>query len=117
MQTHVYTGVTGTQCASYTRKQSRCVSQSGQFWEEIHKARPRPLRQARPQALLGPLPRRACLVQLGRAGVGQADQLLAPVLPGTDGDPAGIDQGAEVTGERRLVQGRQPAEIALAYLP
>jgi len=39
-------------------------------------------------------------VQLGRPGVGQADQLLAPVLAGADGDPAGVDQGAQVAGER-----------------
>jgi hypothetical protein len=36
-------------------------------------------------------------------------------LPGTDGDPAGVNQGAQVAGERRLVQGRQPAESPLAY--
>jgi hypothetical protein len=56
-------------------------------------------------------------LQLGRTGVGQADQLLAPVLPGANGDPTSIDQGPKVAGERRLVQGRKPAEVPLAYFP
>ena len=66
----------------------------------------------RAQAFLGALPRRACLMELGRPGVGQADQLLAPILPGPDGDPAGVDQGAKVAGERRLIQDRTaPAPV------
>ncbi len=56
-------------------------------------------------------------MQLGRTGVGQADKLLATVLPGADGNPAGVDQGAEVAGKRRLVQRRKLAEIPLAYFP
>jgi hypothetical protein len=56
-------------------------------------------------------------LQLGRTGVGQADQLLAPVLPRPGGDPAGGDQGAKVAGQRRLVEGRKPAEIPPAYFP
>jgi hypothetical protein len=56
-------------------------------------------------------------VQLGRTGVGDTDKLLASVLPGTDGDPASIDQGAQVAGEGRLVEGRKLAEVALAYFP
>jgi hypothetical protein len=56
-------------------------------------------------------------VQLGRAGVGQAYQFLASVLPGADGNPTGVDEGAQVAGQCRLVQGRKLAEIALPYLP
>src|SRR5262249_3314494 len=79
-------------------------------------ARPGPVWQARPQALLGALPRRACLAQLGRPGLGEADELLAPVLPGADGYPAGGDQGAEVTRRRGLVQRRPAAEVPLPDL-
>ena len=51
------------------------------------------------------------------AGVQVIDLRQATVLPGADGNPAGVDQGAEVAGKRRLVQGRKLAEIPLAYFP
>src|SRR5262249_58135605 len=50
--------------------------------------------------LRGVVRSRACLAQFGRAGVGQADQLLTPVVAGADVYPAGVDQGAQVAGER-----------------
>src|SRR5436190_23133316 len=98
------------------QKKLRLVSQPGKVGKGGKEARPSPIRQVRPHALLGALPSRACLPQLGRPGLSEADELLAPVLPGADGHPAGVDQGAEVTCQRRLVQRRQAAEVALPDL-
>src|SRR5438445_4839417 len=99
-----------------TKKRLRLVRQPGEVGKGSKEARPSPIRQARPHALLGALPSRACLSQLGHPGLGEADELLAPVVPGADGYPAGVDQGAEVTCQRRLVQRRQAAEVSLPDL-
>src|SRR5260370_15265627 len=80
--------------ACNVRKKLRLVRQSGEVGKGSKEARPSPIRQTGPHSLLGALPSRACLAQLGRPGLGQADELLAPVLPGADGDPAGVDQWA-----------------------
>jgi hypothetical protein len=53
---------------------------------------------------------------MAREATAGAIKLLAPVLPRTDDDAAGFDQRAKVKGEHRLVQGREPPEIPLAYL-
>jgi len=71
----------------YTKKELRLVRQPGEVGKGSKEARPSPIRQARPQALLGALPSRARLPQLGRPGLGEADELFAPVLPGADGYP------------------------------
>src|SRR5262249_14164992 len=78
--------------------------------------RPGLARQPRAKALLGAFPGRPCLPQLGGAGLGEADQLLAPVLPGADRYPPGVDQGTEVARERRFVQRGQAAEVSLPNL-
>src|SRR5713226_7023391 len=100
----------------YIPKNLRLVRQPGKVGKGSKEARPSRVRQARPHALLGALPSRACLSQLGRPGLGEADELLAPVLSSADRYPAGVDQGAEVTRQRRLVQRRQAAEVALPDL-
>src|SRR5437879_12934258 len=92
-------------------KTSCLVGQPGELGKGSKEGRPGPVWQARPHALLGALPSRACLPQLGRAGLSEPDELLAPVLPGADGDPAGVDQRAEVPRQRRLVQRRHPAAV------
>src|SRR5882762_6682245 len=97
-------------------KTSCLVGQPGELGKGSKEARPSPFWQARPHALLGALPRWACLPQLGRARLSEPDEFLAPVLPGADGDPAGVDQRAEVTRQRRLVQRRHPAEVPLPDL-
>src|SRR5262249_18388383 len=33
------------------------------------------------------------------------------IVAGADGHPAGVDQGAQVAGERRLVQGGEPTQV------
>src|SRR5262249_32534847 len=90
--------------------------QPGEVGKGSKEARPSPIRQTGPHSRLGALPSRACLAQLGGPGPGQADKLLAPVLPGADGYPAGVDQGTEVAGQRRLVQRGQAAEVSLPDL-
>ena len=102
--------------ACKTPKKLRLVCQPDEVWKGSKEARPSPIRQARPHALLGALPSRACLPELGRPGLGEADELLAPVLPGANGHPAGVDQWTEVTCQRRLVQRRQAAEVSLPDL-
>src|SRR6266404_1379210 len=99
-----------------SEKKLRLVRRPGEVGKGSKEARPSRVRQARTHSLLGALPSRTCLPQLGGPGLGQADELLAPVLPGADGDPAGVDQGAEVTCQRRLVQRRQAAEVPLPDL-
>ena len=101
--------------APYTEK-LHGLGQPGQFGKEFHKARPFALRQARPQSPLGPLPCRVCLLEFARARISQANELLAPILAGTDGDPTRVDERTKIAGEGRLVQGGNPAEIALADL-
>src|SRR5437773_5747665 len=96
-------------------KKSRRVCQAGKLWEEDKQMRPPSLRQARAHALLGPLPSRVCLPQLGRTRVSEPDELFAAVGAGTDSHPAGVDQGAKVTGQGCLVQRCQAAEISLPY--
>ena len=63
-----------------------------------------------------PFPRGAGLGQFSGPGFGNRDQLLAAVVPATDGDPVSIHQGAKVSRERRLVKRRQPAQVALPDL-
>src|SRR5436189_1492836 len=73
-----------------SEKKLRLIRQPGEVGKGSKEARPSPIRQTGPHSHLGALPSRACLAQLGRPGPGQADELLAPVLPGADGDPAGV---------------------------
>ena len=53
-------------------------------------------------------------VHLRGAVVGDAHQLLAPVGPRPEGHPAAPHQRREVAGQRRLVEDRPPAQVALA---
>jgi hypothetical protein len=100
----------------YRAKKSRLSGQPGDVGKDGEEVRPGRLRQEGPHPLLGTVPRRACLLQLRRPGFADPHKLLAPVLPGADGQPARIDQGTQVAGRRRLVRRRQPTQVALPDL-
>src|SRR5215469_831067 len=82
--------------ASIGQKKLRLVGQAGDVWEDGQEAGPDSLRQARPQSPLGALPGREGLFQLGDPGGGDHEQLLAVVFAGPDGQPAALQERAEV---------------------
>src|SRR5262245_40113943 len=112
----VIRGLAETCICMYNTKKLRLVCQPDEVWKGRKEARPSPIRHARPQTLLCALPSRECLLYFGRAGLGEPDELFAPVVPGADGHPAGVDQWTEVTCQCRLVQRRQAAEVSLPDL-
>src|SRR5271165_3049175 len=81
--------------------------------EGRHQAPPCPLRQQRLHPRLRPLPRGPGFFELRHPAGGDREPLLAAVVPGPDGDPAGVHERTEAAGQRRLVVQRQLGQVPL----
>src|SRR5580704_18455939 len=100
-------------CIYILKKRSGLCGQPCHFGKDADEVLPDAIRQQRSHPALGPRPRRAGFFELRQPAAGDLEPLLAAVLPRSNGDPAGIDEGAEVSGQRGLFMHRDFAEVAL----